>query len=146
VQSVIIVRMKTKEHLSGLALRAMVASLDGWSVASHKSGHFVVTDGKIARHGVWNGKNHPPMSAPQIASYFPHYEADLNVMHEVEQRLDAKHRDRYYKVLTSMLSQSSHKSGKMADVISAKAQDRALAFVETMTGHHSDRGTHVRHS
>lgn len=132
--------MKTKEHLSGLTLRARVASLDGWSIASHKSGHFVVTDGKSTRHGVWNGKNHPPMSAPQIASHFPHYEADLNAMHEVEQRLDAKHRDRYYKILTSMLHPGPHDSVKIVDVISAKAQDRALAFVEAMTEHNDSKG------
>lgn len=125
--------MKSKEPLSGLSLRAAVAALLGWTVSKYDQGTFIVTDGKRKGCGTWIHNHAPSMESMQVACYFPHYEADLNAMNEVEQLLVGKDRDRYYKILASMFP------AKSKEAISASANARALAFVAAMAERHEQQ-------
>ena len=122
--------MKSKEPLSGLSLRAAVAALLGWTVSNYNQGTFIVTDGKRKGYGTWLHNHAPSMESMQVVCHFPHYEADLNAMNEVEQLLVGKDRERYYKILSSMFP------AKSKEAISASANARALAFVTAMAERH----------
>ena len=107
----------------GLQLRGKVASIVGWTVSASDGRYVICKDGKPAYYGTWGMNAQPTLMAFQVVGSLPHYEADLNAMHEIERSLDDSRKKKY-------LSKLAKLSGSTQTAFIATAEQRAKAFAE----------------